>query len=100
MINRAQFVEYFEQIKPGLGAYHSPLWIPEQSRDSSQTVHCEWFVCVPPVEVHSFKEDYWSWCNENLAGAVRCFSSDSDNLREWWGFTDQADMVLWTLRWS
>ena len=52
---------------------------------------------VEPTKEH--KINYYNWCDKTLKGRVRCYSSDSDNDREWWGFTEQEDIVLWTLKW-
>lgn len=94
MLTREEFAEYFNSLKEGLGNADSPLWCAEDS------VPCEWFVCSRPLKVSSFKAEYWKWCTDNLIGYVRCYSSDSENQQEWWGFSDKQDIVLWTLKWT
>lgn len=100
MLTREQFADYFNNLQPGhgMGLPGSPLWIPDPDSD------CQWFVCVTPLRIgHDgpsvSKDAFWEWCNINLKGVCRCFSSDHDNLKEWWGFSDQRDVVTWLLRW-
>ena len=95
MLSRQEFSDHFNSLKNGLGDEDSPLWIPEQTCGPSQ-----WFVCVKPLKVHTYKNDYYKWCNTTLKGRVRCYSSDSENKQEWWGFSDKQDIVLWTLKWT
>ena len=95
LLDRAEFAQHFNRTQDGLGDNSSPLWIPEDDGAPS-----EWFVCVEPLKSHNFKQGYWDWCNTTLSGKVRCYSSDSDNQKEWWGFTDKQDIVLWTLKWT
>lgn len=67
-----------------------PLWIPEQDLQEP----CQYFVCVlAPVR----DRDYWLWCTNMLQGYVRCFSSSENE--EWWGFTNEADITMWSLKW-
>ena len=94
LLDRAKFAHHFDEIKDGLGDEDSPLWIPEEDIGP-----CQWFLRVKLLRAHHFKKEYWAWCDENLIGDVRCFSSDSEHEQEWWGFTDKQDMVLWTLKW-
>lgn len=93
ILSRAEFAQMFNSIKSGLGNPDSPLWLPDDA------VPSEWFVCVKPLRVHQFKSDYYGWCRSALSGLVRCYSSDTDNQKEWWGFTQHEDIVLWKLRW-
>lgn len=95
MMNRKEFSDMFNQQRKGLGDLGSALW--EAEHDIPK---CQWFVKVKPLKVSEYKHDYWDWCNINLTGKTRCFSSDSDGREEWWGFTDKYDIVLWLLRWA
>lgn len=83
---------------PGMVDDDSPVWCPEHD----MTDKCEWFVCVPCLSLsrNNIKDDYWLWCTNNLNGYVRCFMSDSDNNKEWWGFTDGSDITVWLLKWA
>lgn len=87
---------------------NGPLWIPETF--DNKKICCIWFLKVKPLDLSSClitdnypqgkKEYYYSWCKENLKGQVRCFSSDpTDTMEEWWGFTEQNDIMLWMLKW-
>ena len=95
LLDRTEFAQHFNKTQDGLGDKCSPLWLPEEDGSPSK-----WFVCVKPLKSHSFKQRYWNWCNTTLSGKVRCYSSYSDNQKEWWGFTDKQDIVLWTLKWT
>ena len=99
--NRQEFGQVFEEMKPGLGSPDSPLWSPEHSLKPDQCVH---FVCVRPLNIDWGGDveynEYWAWCGEQLAGYVRCFSSNDRNQEEWWGFTDESDIMLWVLKWA
>ena len=97
MLTREEFAEHFNSLDPRLGGPNSPLWIPEEG---DQLGNSEWFVCVAPLRLKEFKREYWDWCDKALAGRVRCYSSDSENKQEWWGFTKKEDIVLWTLKWT
>ena len=94
ILTRQEFAEYFNSLDVRLGVDDSPLWIPDEDAPS------QWFVCVNPIGVHKFKNKYYDWCDTTLAGKIRCYSSDSYNDKEWWGFTDKQDIVLWTLKWT
>lgn len=93
---RAQFADMWNEEKPGMGDADSPLWVPE---DSTNNIRCEWFVCIRPLGVQHFKKQYWAWCDENLVGTCRCFSSSVEGPEEWWGFTNEDDIALWMLKW-
>lgn len=95
ILTRSEFADYFNGLRPGLGNADSPLWIPEDGADPS-----EWFVCVSPRQAHQYKIDFWQWCHQCLLGQVRCYSSSDEEQQEWWGFTNQKDIVLWLLKWS
>ena len=98
ILDRQQFADHWNDEKPGLGNSNSPLWIPETF--DSMIIQCEWFVCVKPLKVHYFKDQFWTWCEENLSGYCRCFSSNTDDSEEWWGFTDKTDLTIWMLKWA
>jgi hypothetical protein len=100
MINRQQFTEYFEQKHKGLSELGGPLWIPE---DFDPPIKCVWFICVNPIINGTGKTEYWEWCDKNMRGYARCFSSsvkDRTHGEEWWGFTDSYDIPFWVLRWA
>ena len=93
VLDRQEFADYFKSLDNRLAGPDSPLWIPDEKIPS------EWFVCVKPIGVHRFKFSYYDWCNTTLKGRVRCYSSNTDNNEEWWGFTHKEDIVLWKLKW-
>lgn len=101
--SRQQFADMWNEEKPGLGDPDSPLWVPEHNwdefDDNGGPSRCEWFICVKPIRVVRFKKMYWDWCDTNLQGHCRCFSSNADSLEEWWGFTNEDDIALWMLKW-
>lgn len=99
ILTRQEFSDYFNNLHldSRLGAAGSQLWEAE-----CDIPNCQWFIKVKPLNIsgkrHGYKNSYWDWCNKNLSGKTRCFSSDSDN-EEWWGFTNKNDLVFWILRW-
>lgn len=97
MITRKQFRELWNQYQEGMGDHNSPLWFPESNRDYSR-----WFVKVRPIDLSSNhkKNNYFLWCDQFCKGQVLCYSSDTDNEEEWWGFTHKRDIVMWILKWS
>jgi hypothetical protein len=105
MITRKEFSEYFNAIGHQFGSNGSPLWEAEYDLDQK----CQWFVKVKPLHISSeltadgkyrIKDIYWDWCGKNMSGNTRCFSSNSDEHEEWWGFTNKDDLTLWMLRWA
>jgi hypothetical protein len=102
ILTRRQFAAEFNKVKPGLGSYRSPLWIPETI--DTVRIKCQWFICVVPITHRWVKDEYWKWCGKNMTGSIRCFSTTSgphdDIQEEWWGFTDKKDLAFWVLRWS
>lgn len=94
ILNRQEFADYFELLDKRLAGPSSPLWIPDEDDPS------KWFVCVKPIGVHRFKFSYYDWCNNTLMGRVRCYSSNTEDEQEWWGFTEQKDIPIWMLKWS
>lgn len=97
ILSREEFAHHFNALRDGLGDSKSPLWIPDQVDAGGPS---QWFVCVEPLGVNGYKFEYYNWCTTTLKGRVRCYSSDSDDKKEWWGFTDKQDIVLWTLKWT
>ena len=95
MLTRSEFIDYFKNLDSRINGNDPgcPLWIPEDEIPS------QWFVCVKPIGVHKFKFSYYDWCNKTLVGRVRCYSSSSEDLQEWWGFTRQEDIPIWMLKW-
>lgn len=97
ILSRLEFIDYFKTLDSRIDSNDPdcPLWIPEHDSEPSS-----WFVRVVPIKAHRFKRKYYDWCNNTLGGVVRCYSSDPDNQQEWWGFTNQKDIVPWLLKWS
>lgn len=91
---RQQFVEYWNRIQPGLGDDDSALWLFE--RDNG--IRSQWFIAIDPL-VWNDPEGFWEWCEEHLSGRMTCYSSDSINRVEWWGFENKDDVLLWVLKW-
>jgi hypothetical protein len=97
MINRKQFRQLFNSYKPGLGEFDSPLWYSEQQGDCKPS---RWFVNIRPLNHQNFKTEFWAWANKTCQGQLLCYSSNTENQEEWWGFTHRADVVLFLLKWS
>lgn len=93
MKNRKEFKHLFNTYRQGFGDDNSPLWEPERYNKHRPS---KWFICVRPI----IDSQFWLWANKNCRGQLLCYSSDSDNQEQWWGFTHKADIVLFMLRWS
>lgn len=94
VFNRKQFIEYWENIEPGLGKEDSPLWLPESFDKTSRK--SRWFISVNPLKIVG--EEFQLWCHKHCKGQILCYSSG--DVEEWWGFTHKADILWWTLKWS
>lgn len=100
ILNRQEFAEHFNRTHSGLGDKNSPLWEPEERLSRNNAVA---FICVTPIRVLNplrNKTLFWEWCRDHLQGKVFCYSCDTINGEEWWGFTDESDIVLWVLKWT
>jgi hypothetical protein len=94
ILSRSEFSDYFNSLKPGLGDPDSPLWEAEYHFPNQ----FQYFIKIEPISFS--KSNFWRWCYQNLKGQVRCFSSSIDSREEWWGFTDQSDIVWFSLKWN
>jgi len=96
LANREEFAGWFNNVEAGFGDPDSPLW--EAERDLATTP--QWFLLLShSVGVNTYgKAEYWEWCHKNMRGKTRCYSSS--DTEEWWGFTNQDDIMLWVLRWA
>lgn len=99
---RHEFGRWLNLRDRRLGGRNCVAWSCEPKNHPSQ-----WFVCVAPVcdrtkgkNYTGTPADYWTWCREKLQGRVLGYYSDRDNGIEWWGFTNQDDILLWTLKWA
>ncbi len=97
ILTREQFVDWWDQVVPENPANRPdhPLWIPETEMRPGPA--SSWFVKASCRRTG--QPDYWSWCDANLEGIVRCYMLDEEADAEWWGFTNQKDMVIWMLKW-
>lgn len=99
MLNRRQFRDLWRFEDQDLGDSDSPLWVLEREAARRPS---RWFECVRPLKLGTLeqKQQYWHWCHEHCRGQVLCYSSNEEEQKEWWGFTHQADIILWKLKWS
>jgi len=107
-LNRDEFIVAMNKIirneKNDCADPNHVLWYAEKfSKD--YRIYCKWFVCVTPIDTTYHKDNwpqtsYWPWVGATLKGDIACFSSDTNEKEEWWGFTDQADMTMWMLKWA
>lgn len=109
MITREEFIAWWDNMVPENPADREdhPLWIPEHSWQYTglegalpPSTPSQWF--VKHLDCGIITPDYWSWCDANLKGTVRCYMLDTheDGDWAWWGFTDRDDIVLWMLKWA
>ena len=103
ILTREQFIAEIDEILRLRGgscaAIGHPVWIPEQEA----SIKCNYFVCIQPIvgsSEHAFHEEYWDWVDNTLQGQTRCFCTNAGAEEEWWGFTEEADVVIFLLRWS
>ncbi len=99
ILTRDQWIEWlltvFVDVR--MAADDSIVWYPEEDIEP-----CQMFVyhkCLNLSE-QEIKSEYYDWCWKNLKGRVRCFWSNPEIDREWWGFTEPDDIVWWLLKWS
>lgn len=98
MLTRAQFIQYFNNLQAGLGDQTSPLWVGEKYLVEKQ---CNWFINVRPINVNDIhNHNFRKWVKTYCKGQVLCYSSNTDDQEEWWGFTNKDDILLWMLRWT
>lgn len=97
ILSRPEFLSRFSDIADEEELSEGRTWNPE-SIDGFQ-VKYQWFICVSPITpaIKKRRAEYLHWCQRNLAGSVLCFSGGA--AEEWWGFTEETDILLWTLRW-
>ena len=104
-MNRKQFIDRFNEIfrHHGSGCDNDNHVLWEAEKAISPRLHCKWFACVKPIQFGNdtiTKSDYWLWVATTLKGRITCFSSDSIEKEEWWGFENKKDMSVWLLKWS
>jgi hypothetical protein len=97
ILTRKQWREWMGQhFSPDILEEGSVLYIPEEDTDS-----CQIFVYHRCLNLKgSDKKKYWAWCKKNLKGDVRCFWSNPEEDREWWGFIEPNDVAWWLLKWA
>jgi len=100
ILNRNQFIDKFNYIFRYQGQLveddEHPLWVAEKSY--TPRIFCNFFICVKPINLEE-KDIHWRWVNKTLNNKIACFSSDGVGQEEWWGFVDEKDILLWTLKW-
>jgi hypothetical protein len=92
--SRAEFVKYWNSIKFGLGNSNSGLWAYEQAHKFKS----QHFICVKSITIND-GDEFIQWVKDNCSGRVSCYSSNGND-EEWWGFTDESDIMIWILRWA
>ena len=98
MITRDEFKALVKQTwhnTNDLSADDSPLWALEKAT----VIRPQWFACIKPIN-QRHAAAYWHWCDSHLSGDVLCYSSNTDDSEEWWGFTEKNDVLIWMLRWA
>lgn len=102
ILNRQEFIAEFNIIMRNHGKDCADpdhiIW--EAEKYITPPHKCQWFVCVTPLDVDRNISNYWEWVKETLNEVVVCFSTDPAEQAEWWGFTDEQDAVIWTLKWA
>lgn len=96
VLDREQFIEHWNSVKPGLGDADSGLWAYEREYGPV----CQWFVRVKPIRLPLYgakQQQFTKWCKELCPSGVSCYSASDDE--ECWGFVDRDEMILWLLRW-
>jgi hypothetical protein len=101
-LTREEFTDEFNRIMRNHGdcsAPDHPLW--EAEKFTERQIKCQHFVCIKPIVQQDWKKaEYWHWVNTTLQGDITCYSSDDREQEEWWGFTNEADIAIWMLKWA
>lgn len=102
MYTRDEFAQWWDQLVPDRpvdGTDH-PLWIPENEITPGEP--SLWFVQAntPLAESTESREQFWAWCERTLTGPARCYMVNESEEWAWWGFTNQRDCLMFTLRWA
>lgn len=95
ILTRGQFRQLFNNAKPGLGDWNSPLWFPEETSN----IKSKHFVSIHPIP----KEDYNKfrmWCVKHCRGQVLCYSINNEDREAWYGFTHKRDIVWFIMKWA
>ena len=99
VLTREEFIRQFDGILDTTPTAY--LWLPETEIVPGPP--SEWFVCATPQlcgTEYTQQLEYWAWCNKALENPLRCYYSDTDRKKEWWGFITKADAVMWFLRFN
>jgi hypothetical protein len=104
-MNREEFKTYVLEQVPhyaecGLLDDGEPFWIPEFAENRKCKVFVEtkdfsWWALV-----NDSRDEFYKWNKKHLSKKPLCFVSDSEHHREWWGFENEQDAVLFVMRWS
>ena len=101
ILTRKEFISRWNDLVPNDPVNRSdhPLLIPETEIKTGPP--SRWFV-LQRENRPMFDDDYWKWCNTNLAGQIRCYMFEElqDGDWAWWGFTNKKDITIWLLRWA
>jgi len=99
ILTRQQFADHFDALVKNLHCTNpnSLLWIPEEGQIENKATH---FVATKNIEINPHKDRFYLWCQTTLTGRVRCYSSDTKNNLDWWGFTCQDDIPTFLIMWG
>jgi hypothetical protein len=103
-MNREEFKAYvLEQVPKyaecGLLDDGEPFWIPEFAENRK----CKVFVEIEQLMGSKWlgeRDPFYEWNKKHLSKTPLCFVSDGEKNREWWGFENEQDAVLFVMRWS
>jgi len=96
IFNREEFINWWNSCSSlRLGDEGSPLWVAERECGVTPT---QFVVIEHRVVADDHLDEFWAWCGENLKGDAVCYSSSA--VEEWWGLTDEADTLLFLLKWA
>jgi hypothetical protein len=103
-MNREEFKAYVLEQVPhyaecGLLDDGEPFWIPEFAENRMCKVFAETKLLIG-FKWLGERETFNKWNKKHLSKVPMCFVCDSENNREWWGFENEQDAVLFVMRWS
>jgi hypothetical protein len=101
VLSRLEFAKLASVTRPHQPFDPDVLWYPERRKERGvgKVFCCHYFICVRKI-LEEGNTEFWDWTKEALQGETSCFASDDFGRKEWWGFTNKDDILIFVLRWA